>query len=97
MRIPVGGHLRQTVAAKLRCEGDDRLMSPFGLNFLDLDEDLMSALTGPCWLLLTRASLLGLIALGSGVRHLFCTVTFLLGSATAHKVFLQESGEFLTL
>lgn len=37
MRIPVGGQLRQMAAEKLRCEGDDRLMSQFGLNFLDLD------------------------------------------------------------
>ncbi len=93
----------QMVVEKLRCEGDDRLMSQFGLNFLDLDGPccppywLSVGHAGPCWLCVTRAAPVGLRALGSGVRHLFCASTSLLGSATAHKVCLRETGECLTL
>lgn len=99
MRIPVGGQLRQMVAEKLRCEGDDRLMSLLGLNFQDVDGPccppywLLLAHTDPCWLCVTCNS--GFRAQGLWVRHLFCTS--LLGSTTAHKVCLQETGECLTL
>lgn len=99
MRIPVGGQLRQMVTEKLRFEGDDRLMSQFSLNFLDLDGPhfppywLSLAHVRPCWLCVTCATPVGLRALGLGIRHLFCTAIPLLGSATTHEVFHQETGQ----
>lgn len=67
-------------------------MSYFGLNFLDLGLPYWFSLAhvNPCLLHVTCATPVGLRSLGLDT----CS---LLGSATAHKVFLQETGECLTL